>query len=62
MAFDVFEEDGTYLGRVATEMGFSMYPTPVFDAQYVWATTQDELGVQRVVRFRVSVPGGETQR
>jgi hypothetical protein len=60
IAFDVFEVDGEYLGRVATEMGFSMYPTPVFGSNYVWATTRDELGVQRVVRFRISVPGADT--
>jgi len=61
VAFDVFEEDGTYLGPVLTDMGFSMYRTPVFDSEYVWATTEDELGVQRVVRFRINVPGAETQ-
>jgi len=53
MAFDVFEDDGTYLGRVTTPFGFSRYPTPVFDGDRVWAVTRDELGVQRVVRFRV---------
>lgn len=53
VAFDVFEGDGTYLGRVRTPLGFSRYPTPVFDGERVWAVTRDELGVQRVVRFRV---------
>lgn len=53
VAFDVFEDDGTYLGRVTTPLGFSRYPTPVFDGETVWAVTRDELGVQRVVRFRV---------
>ncbi len=60
VAFDVFEADGEYLGRVVTEMGFSMSPSPVFGSDHVWATTRDELGVQRVVRFRISVPGAET--
>jgi len=53
VAFDVFETDGTYLGRVRAPLGFSSSPTPVFDGDHVWATTRDELGVQRVVRFRV---------
>ena len=53
VAFDVFETDGTYLGRVNTPMGFSRYPAPIFDGDTVWATTRDEMGVQRVVRFRV---------
>jgi len=53
MAFDVFEEDGTYLGQVDAPEGFSPYPTPVFDGDQVWAVVRDELGVQRVVRFHV---------
>lgn len=59
VAFDVFEDDGTYLGRVTTPMGFSARPTPVFDGENVWATTRDELGVQRVVRYRVQVGDGQ---
>jgi hypothetical protein len=62
VAFDVFEADGTYQGRVTTDLGFRLYPTPVFGETHVWATTQDDLGVQRVVRFRIEVdqasPGG----
>ena len=53
IAFDVFEPDGTYLGAVSAPLGFSPYPVPVFDGDSVWAVTTDELGVQRVVRFRV---------
>lgn len=59
VAYDVFQEDGTYLGRVATPMGFSNRPTPVFKGDTVWAVTRDDLGVQRVVRFHVQVGGGE---
>lgn len=59
--FDVFEADGTYLGPVSTEMGFSTSPTPVFGTEHVWATTRDELGVQRVVRFRISLPGSDSE-
>lgn len=53
VAFDVFEEDGTYLGQVNAPDDFRTYPTPVFDGDLVWATTQDELGVVRVVRYRI---------
>ncbi len=51
--YDVFESDGTYLGAVATPDGFSTYPNPVFEGEHVWAVTRDDLGVQRVVRFRI---------
>jgi hypothetical protein len=56
VAFDVFETDGTYLGRVRAPVELSTSPTPVFDGDRVWAVTRDELGVQRVVRFRVERP------
>ena len=53
IVFDVFEPNGTYLGRVRTPMGFSLYPWPVFDADHVWAIIRDDLGVQKVVRYRI---------
>lgn len=53
--FDVFEVDGTYVGTVEAPLGLSVYPRPVFRGDRVWATTRDELGVQRVVRFRVTL-------
>lgn len=56
--YDVFESDGTYLGAVATPDGFSTYPDPILEGDHVWAVTRDELGVQRVVRFRIVVGGG----
>lgn len=55
-AFDVFEKDGTYLGQVMAPDDFAGHPTPVFRGDQVWAVTRDELGVQRVVRFRVKAP------
>lgn len=55
VAFDVFGEDGTYFGRVKTPADFSISPTPFIDGDNVWAVTRDELGVQRVVRFRVEL-------
>lgn len=59
LRYDVFEPDGTYLGVVVPPDGFSPYPNPVFDGDYVWAVSRDELGVQRVVRYRIAV-GDET--
>lgn len=51
--FDVFEPDGTYVGRVEAGVGFQRYPEPVFDGDYVWAVREDDLGVQQVVRYRI---------
>lgn len=58
LRYDVFEPDGTYLGVVEPPTGFSAYPAPVFDGDHVWAATRDELGVGRVVRYRIVVGGG----
>ena len=59
---DVFEPDGTYLGVVNPPDEFSNLPIPVFDGDHVWAVTRDELGVERVIRYRIVVGGGPTQR
>lgn len=53
--YDVFESDGTYLGVVVPPDEFSASPEPVFDRDHVWAVTRDELGVERVVRYRIEV-------
>ena len=53
--YDVFEPDGTYLGAVAAPDGFSTFPAPVFSGDRVWAVTQNEQGVERVVRYRIRV-------
>ena len=53
--YDIFEPDGTYLGVVAPPDGFRSHPDPVFDGDHVWAVTKDELGVERVVRYRIDV-------
>ena len=58
IVYDVFESDGTYLGVVAPPEGFDDLPLPIFDGDHVWAVTSDELGVQRVVRYRIVVAGG----
>jgi hypothetical protein len=54
VAFDVFESDGSYLGRAATPEGFSTFPEPVFRGDHVWATLRDENDVVYIVRFRIS--------
>ena len=56
--YDVFEPDGTYLGVVVPPDDFAPSPDPVFVRDHVWAVTVDDLGVQRVVRYRIEV-GGE---
>jgi 6-bladed beta-propeller protein len=58
--FDVFEPDGTYLGLVNTPDDFSEYPQPIFGPGWVVATTRDDLGVQRVVRYRIEIAAGAT--
>jgi hypothetical protein len=58
VAFDVFETDGTFLGRVKAPDEFTTFPTPVFDGERVWGVTRDDLGVQRIVRLQVEREGG----
>jgi len=58
LRYDVFEPDGTYLGVVVPPDGFAPRPSPVFEGDHVWGVTRDELGVQRVVRYRIVVGGG----
>jgi len=55
--YDVFEADGTYLGAVVPPRGFSLSAPPVFGRSFVWAVERGELGVQRVVRYRIALPG-----
>ena len=56
--YDIFEPDGSYLGDVAAPDGFSTFPAPVFRGEQVWAVTEDEQGVERVVRYRIRIGGG----
>lgn len=58
LRYDVFGPDGTYLGVVFPPEDFDPIPRPVFDGDYVWAVSTDELGVERVVRYRILVGGG----
>lgn len=53
VAFDVFERDGRYLGRVNAPDGLSIQPEPVIRGDTVWAATRDELDVSCIVRYRI---------
>ena len=57
LRYDVFEADGTYLGAVVPPEGFSLSAPPVFGRSFVWAVERGELDVQRVVRYRIALPG-----
>ncbi|MFW6201099.1 MAG: hypothetical protein ACOC8B_00855 [Gemmatimonadota bacterium] len=56
LAFDVFEADGRYLGRVHAPDDLAFSPMPVIDGDRVWAVVRDELDVQYVARFRIGEP------
>ena len=56
LRYDVFEADGTYLGAVNMPEGFGLSAPPVFGRSYVWAVERGELGVERVRRYRISLP------
>jgi hypothetical protein len=59
LAFDVFEPDGTFLGRVrAPDEMEARYPRPVFRGENVWAVMRGDLDVLSVVRFKLVFPGG----
>lgn len=51
--FDVFEEDGTFLGSVAVPDEFGARPAPVFARNAVWAVVQGANGEPQVARFRL---------
>ena len=56
LRYDVFEADGTYLGAVVPPKGFGSSPPPVFGRSFVWAVERDDLGVERVRRYRLALP------
>lgn len=60
--YDVFDENGAYLGAVRGPDGISRYTQPVFTREWVLAIVWDELDVQRIVRYRVELPGQETEQ
>ena len=57
LRYDAFQTDGTYLGALVVPDDVTYQPEPVFDGDHVWAVARDELGVQRVVRYRIVVGG-----
>lgn len=52
-AWDVFNEHGYYMGRVASPVPIEREPFPVFGRGTVTGVTKDELGVQYVVRLQL---------
>ena len=52
-AWDVFDEQGFYVGVVRPPVPISAEPFPIFGHGTVTAVTEDALGVQYVVRLRV---------
>lgn len=53
IAFDVFQSDGRFLGRISAPAELQLQPYPVFDRDYVWAVAIDENDVQFIVRYRI---------
>ncbi len=59
VVFDVFDEDGRYLGAVRAPDGFqARWTAPVFTRDWVLGIVTDEYDVETVVKFRVELPGG----
>jgi hypothetical protein len=52
-AFDVFDADGRYLGRVLPPASLRVEPEPLARGDTVWAVVRDELDVPSIVRFRM---------
>ncbi len=59
IVFDVFDADGRFLGPVKVPDEFQSFPQPRMRGMTVWAVTADDLGVNRVVRFRMVPMHGE---
>jgi hypothetical protein len=54
VVYEVFEPDGRFLGTVRAPKGFSAWPRPVARGDFVWAIVRDDLGVNRIQRFRIT--------
>jgi len=53
--FDVFDVEGRFLGTAESDVAFSSLPAPpVFTGSFVYGVTTDALGVQYVVRGRIT--------
>lgn len=55
-AFDVFDPEGRYLGRVASPVKFRRWPDPVVRDGYLYGVTVNELDVPYVVGLRIEEP------
>jgi len=53
---DVFDPGGRYLGRLDLPFELETSPWPIVTDRYLYAVTEDELGVQYVVRGRIEKP------
>jgi sugar lactone lactonase YvrE len=55
---DVFDPEGRYLGRVSLPFKVESSPWPIITDRHIYAVTEDDLGVQYVVRGRIEKPEG----
>lgn len=60
--FDVFDEEGRYLGPVRAPDGFSSRPRPIFTRDWVLGSVRDEFDVESIVRFRVEIGSNPADR
>jgi hypothetical protein len=60
LLFDVFDEEGSYLGATRCPDGLSIHPQPIFTRDWVLGVVRDQFDVQTVVRFKVELPGRES--
>jgi hypothetical protein len=56
LVFDVFDADGRFLGPLVPPEGFRTWTPPVASGETVWGVVEGDLGVERVVRFRIVRP------
>lgn len=61
-AFDVFDEEGRYLGRVRSPVQLRRWPDPVVRDGRLYGVTVDELDVPYVVRLRIEMPNANDTR
>ncbi|HST61029.1 MAG TPA: hypothetical protein VLK84_20160 [Longimicrobium sp.] len=61
-AFDVFDAEGRYQGRVRLPGGMDAFPTPVIRGDAIYGVARDSLDVQHVVRARIRRPAPDAAR
>lgn len=52
--WDVFDEDGVYIGRIASPVPLDTRPPPLFGAETIVGVVRDPLDVQYVVQLRIN--------